>query len=190
MRMLSLAAALALAVLLASAVAVRPALAQDATTVAKDAATVAKEKARVVFTEMERRTIEEFYKKLPGQAGTPETAPAEADDDAKGGKDKAKKDKGKKDKKEKKGKEGLPSGLAKKDELPPGLQKHLEKNGTLPPGLAKRALPADLQAKLPAPAPGLERVEVGQDVVLVESATGKVLDVLRDVVKGAGAPGK
>ncbi len=183
MRLMSLAAVLALAVLLASALAAWPVLAQDAATIAKDTAAVAKEKAREVFTEVERRTIEEFYKKLPGQAGTS----AEADDDAKGGKDKAKKDKGKKEKKDKK---GLPPGLAAKDELPPGLQKHLEKNGTLPPGLAKRALPADLQAKLPAPAPGQERVEVGQDVVLVETATGKVLDILRDVVKGAGAPSK
>ncbi len=35
----------------------------------------------------------------------------------------------------------LPPGLAKREQLPPGLQKQLEKNGTLPPGLQKRVQP-------------------------------------------------
>jgi hypothetical protein len=33
----------------------------------------------------------------------------------------------------------LPYGLAKRDELPPGLQKHIEKYGTLPPRRARSA---------------------------------------------------
>lgn len=139
---------------------------------AQDAAAVAKEKAWEVFTEMER-TIEEFYKKLPGQAPT--------------GTQEAKQGKAKKEK-SKKGKEGLPPGLAKKDELPPGLQKHLEKHGTLPPGLQKRALPAELEARLPKLRRGLDRVVVDRDVVLVDTVTGKVLDILRDVIKGSPTP--
>ena len=35
----------------------------------------------------------------------------------------------------------LPPGLAKREQLPPGLQKQLERNGTLPPGLEKRVQP-------------------------------------------------
>ena len=73
-------------------------------------------------------------------------------------------------------------GLALRDALPPGLERQLERNGTLPPGLAKRALPSDLESKLPPPAPGTERVIVERDVVLVDLATGIVRDILRDVL--------
>lgn len=80
-------------------------------------------------------------------------------------------------------KNGLPPGLAKKEALPPGLQKQLERGGTLPPGLAKRSLPADLRARLGPPAAGTERLIAGTDVVLVEKATGVVLDILRDAAR-------
>ena len=33
---------------------------------------------------------------------------------------------------------GLPPGLAKRGDLPPGLEKQLRRNGTLPPGLQKK----------------------------------------------------
>ena len=79
-------------------------------------------------------------------------------------------------------KKGLPPGLAKRDKLPPGLQKQLEKNGKLPPGLQKRALPSDLEAKLPPSREGTERVIVNQDVVLIEKATNTVLDVIKGVL--------
>ncbi len=36
---------------------------------------------------------------------------------------------------------GLPPGLAKRDQLPPGLEKHLLKHGSLPPGLQKKIDP-------------------------------------------------
>ena len=36
---------------------------------------------------------------------------------------------------------GLPPGLAKRGQLPPGLQKHLWKHGSLPPGLQKKIGP-------------------------------------------------
>ncbi len=81
--------------------------------------------------------------------------------------------------------QGLPPGLAKRDELPPGLQKHLEKNGTLPPGLQKRMqpLPSSLEVKLPKTREGTKRVVVGGNVVLVEERTSKILDIVRDVVR-------
>ena len=59
----------------------------------------------------------------------------------------------------------------------------MERNGTLPPGLAKRDLPTDLEAKLPEAEAGRKRVIVDNDVVLIEQATGRILDILKDVVK-------
>jgi hypothetical protein len=67
-----------------------------------------------------------------------------------------------------------------RDYFEPGLAKR----STLPPGLSKREIPADLAARLGVPANGSERWVVGSDVVLVESGTNLVLDVLRDVVRG------
>jgi len=85
-------------------------------------------------------------------------------------------------KKEKK--KGLPPGLAKKEKLPPGLERQLQRNGTLPPGLAKRELPADLEQELPEPATGFERAIVENTVVLVERATGRIADIIEDVIAG------
>ncbi|HSC77188.1 MAG TPA: hypothetical protein VLB32_01385 [Candidatus Acidoferrales bacterium] len=81
--------------------------------------------------------------------------------------------------------QGLPPGLAKRDNLPPGLQKYLEKNGTLPPGLQKRMqpLPSSLEIKLPKPREGTRRMVVGGNVVLVEERTSKILDIVRDVIR-------
>ena len=80
------------------------------------------------------------------------------------------------------GRSGLPPGLAKRDSLPPGLQKQLDRNGRLPPGLDRRALPEDLEKRLPART-DTERVIVDNDVVLIEKGTDLVLDVIRDVVR-------
>lgn len=118
------------------------------------------------FSEIEREIIGKYYKK---------EAPVEEKTTT------SKKD----GKKSKKSKKGLPPGLAKKDQLPPGLEKQLQKNGTLPPGLAKRGLPDDLESQLPAPPEGYER-QVVEDaaVVLINKATGKVVDIIKDVVLG------
>ena len=78
---------------------------------------------------------------------------------------------------------GLPPGLAKRDQLPPGLQMQLDQRGALPPGLAKRALPADLQSALPRRV-GEQFLIVDDNVVLVERATGLVLDVLEGMATG------
>ena len=115
----------------------------------------AEEAAGVIFTEVEKRIIRDYFGVKTGSEDG-------------NGKGKSKK---------------MPPGLAKRDTLPPGLQMQIEKNGTLPPGLAKRDLPSDLILKLPAVKKGTERKIVGSDVVLIQTATGVVLDVLRDVVK-------
>ena len=104
--------------------------------------------------------------------------------------EKDKKDKGDKGHKGKDGdkgqSKGLPPGLAKRDSLPPGLQKQLDKNGRLPPGLAKRDLPEDLASKLPRRDGSQDVTIVDNDVVLIDRATGVILDVLNDVIVGTG----
>lgn len=115
------------------------------------------------FSELEKQVIEKYFKDVRNDA-------AEDNNNTKNKKKSKKKD--------------LPPGLAKKEKLPPGLEKQLERNGTLPPGLAKRNLPTDLDKDLPEPLEGLERTIVDQSVVLVEKATGRIVDILKDVVTG------
>ena len=124
----------------------------------------------VAFSELEKEIIDKYYKK---------EKPKEVEEKEASRKS-SRKTKGKKSKK------GMPPGLAKRDELPPGLARKLEKNGSLPPGLAKKALPADLEKELPPPPEGYER-QVVEDaaVVLVEKATGKSADVIKDAIGGA-----
>jgi hypothetical protein len=112
------------------------------------------------FSELEKQIIEKYFKKTKTETNTT-------------------------DSKNKKKKKGLPPGLAKKEKLPPGLAKQLERNGTLPPGLAKRDLPADLNSELPKPGEGLERAIVDNAVVLVEKATGRIVDIVKDIVTGS-----
>jgi len=144
----------------------------------------------IVFSEVEKRVIRDYFGK--GAAAAKEDD--EKDDDKDGDREDDDDDRGKKwkDKKAKKDKgkgksKGMPPGLARKGELPPGLKKHLEKHGSLPPGLAKRDLPDDLASELPEEAEGTERQVVDSDVVLIEKGTGVVLDILRDVVTGQGS---
>ncbi len=75
----------------------------------------------------------------------------------------------------------LPPGLAKRETLPPGLAKQLQVNGTLPPGLAKRDLPADLESRLPPILPGQKRMLVGDDMLLIEEKTNRILDIVRGI---------
>jgi hypothetical protein len=79
---------------------------------------------------------------------------------------------------------GLPPGLAKREQLPPGLQKQLVKNGTLPPGLQKKVqpLPAALEHQLPPLPTGYQRVMVGGSVVLMNQKTKLIVDVLYDAI--------
>ena len=114
-----------------------------------------------VFDALERRVIREVL----GATGVD----AKEVDQTKGGK------KGK-------GSRGAPPGLAKRDRLPPGLERQLQRHGRLPPGLEKKHFPAHLRAQLPSPLQGTERVIIGNDAVLIETATNIVLDVIYDVL--------
>ncbi len=76
---------------------------------------------------------------------------------------------------------GLPPGLAGRP-LPPGLQKHIDRTGQLPPGLQKRALPSDLRGLLPRRA-GQDFRVVGNDIVLIETATNLILDIMQGVLR-------
>ena len=130
------------------------------------------------FSATEERIIREWFREhpdlLPGERPTVEDAQEKAEE----AEERAGKGKGKA------GKKGLPPGLAKKEQLPPGLARQLEERGTLPPGLAKRELPPELTSRLPEPEPGQDRVVVDDDVVLVDEATGVVIDVLENVLGG------
>ncbi len=79
---------------------------------------------------------------------------------------------------------GLPPGLAKREQLPPGLQKQLVKNGTLPPGLEKKLqpLPAALEHQLSPLPSGYQRVMVGASVVLMNGKSRLVADVFYDAI--------
>ncbi len=63
--------------------------------------------------------------------------------------------------------------------LPPGLAKQLARNGRLPPGLEGRDLPPGLAKRLGHAGVGRSRKIVGNDVLLIETATGLILDILR-----------
>ena len=78
----------------------------------------------------------------------------------------------------------LPPGLAKRGDLPPGLQKQLQKNGQLPPGLQKRVepLPVELSRQLPPLPEHWERVVVERDVILLDRRTNRILDIIEDVI--------
>src|SRR5258707_6746498 len=70
----------------------------------------------------------------------------------------------------------LPPGLAKRDQLPPGLEKQLVRRGTLPPGLQKKLQPCpqDLERRLPPPPPHWPDVPVCGATVLVNRRTDVV----------------
>lgn len=73
----------------------------------------------------------------------------------------------------------LPPGLAKRDQLPPGLEKQLARRGTLPPGLQKRLQPCpeDLERRLPPPPPDCAHVLIGGHIVLLNRRTNIVVDI-------------
>jgi hypothetical protein len=121
-----------------------------------------------IFSEAERAVIDEYY-----AAQDPKKSGRKSGKDGKG--------KGRKGK----GRDGLPPGLAKKDNLPPGLEKQLKKNGTLPPGLVRNELPLALQNKLYPPRKGTKRLLVGRDIVLIDTKTDLILDILHDVVRAS-----
>ncbi|MBI2239909.1 MAG: hypothetical protein HYU59_03790 [Magnetospirillum gryphiswaldense] len=121
---------------------------------AGDVARAAIQTAAPMFTEQDRREIDDWIR-LGKRVLT-------GDDSKHGGKEKK-----------------MPPGLAKRDQLPPGLAKR----DTLPPGLAKRDLPSDLERRLSRLPGGYSRKTVGSDIVLIEEATGIVLDILKGAAR-------
>ena len=73
----------------------------------------------------------------------------------------------------------LPPGLAKRDQLPPGLEKQLVRRGTLPPGLQKRLQPCpeDLERRLPPPPADCAHVLIGGHIVLLNRRTNLVVEI-------------
>ncbi|MGD9786605.1 MAG: hypothetical protein AB7U30_01490 [Sulfuricellaceae bacterium] len=66
----------------------------------------------------------------------------------------------------------------RQSDLPPGLAKKKH----LPPGLEKRSLPSDLDRRLSRLPGGYGRVIVGRDVLIINTSTDEILDILRDIV--------
>src|SRR5262249_24337676 len=77
----------------------------------------------------------------------------------------------------------LPPGLAKRDELPPGLRKQLREKGELPPGLEKRLVPfpQDLEARLPRVPSYDRRYFAGRDLIVVDVRTNHIDAIIRGV---------
>jgi hypothetical protein len=78
-------------------------------------------------------------------------------------------------------KKNLPPGLAKKKRLPPGLEKQVRRNGELPPGLQREALPPDLERRLPKLPDDYVRIIVGTDIVLQNTRTKVVVDIIKNI---------
>jgi hypothetical protein len=73
--------------------------------------------------------------------------------------------------------------LAKRQTLAPSLQRRLQRNSTLPRGLERRVapLPLALECQLPPISNGIHRVILAGNVILLEDATYRIVDLLRDV---------
>jgi hypothetical protein len=79
----------------------------------------------------------------------------------------------------------LPPGLAKREELPPGLRKQLHEKGELPPGLQKHLVPvpSDLDARLPRIPSYDRRYFAGNDLIVVNIRTNHIDAILTAVWK-------
>lgn len=80
---------------------------------------------------------------------------------------------------------GLPPGLAKRDDLPPGLERQLQRNGVLPPGLRARLrpFPVALERRL-APLPrGYRRGILDRHVVVYRTDDYRIGDSIFDVLR-------
>ena len=77
----------------------------------------------------------------------------------------------------------LPPGLAKREALPPGLRKQLRERGTLPPGLQKHLVRVDgpFVTRLPAVPSHFQRYFAGDDLIVVDTRTNRIVTIIRDV---------
>lgn len=66
--------------------------------------------------------------------------------------------------------------------LPPGIAMNLLRGKPLPPGIAKVFLPSNLVSQLPV-YPGYDYLVAGRDVLLVNSQTNVVSDILANVLR-------
>lgn len=71
--------------------------------------------------------------------------------------------------------------------LPPGIAKNVARGKPLPPGIAKRSIPDPLQTELRRRDSSVGKIVdaliVGDDVALVDAATGVVVDIIVDIVR-------
>ena len=66
--------------------------------------------------------------------------------------------------------------------LPPGIAKNLERGKALPPGLQTASLPVSLEENLPPAPDGYERIVVDAKILLVETATRLIADVIAGAI--------
>lgn len=79
----------------------------------------------------------------------------------------------------------LPPGLAKRKVLPPGLAKQLRENGELPPGLQTyfTPVPQDIDVRFPVLPAYYHRYFAGNDFVVVDTRTNRVVLLIRDLLQ-------
>ncbi|MEQ8442091.1 MAG: hypothetical protein RIM33_08600 [Alphaproteobacteria bacterium] len=73
------------------------------------------------------------------------------------------------------------------DHLPPGIARNVERGKPLPPGIARRQLPgalrSDLRTQTSTIGDVVDAVIVGNDVAILDAASGVVVEILRDIVR-------
>lgn len=77
----------------------------------------------------------------------------------------------------------LPPGLAKREQLPPGLRKQLRERGALPPGLQKHLVPvpAPLLTRLPPVPAYYRRYFAGEDLLVIDTRSNLIVVIISDV---------
>ena len=80
--------------------------------------------------------------------------------------------------------QGQSQGRGRNGGLPPGIARNLDRGKPLPPGIAKQYLPQDLVVHLPRLDNGLDYVVAAGKLLLVETATQVVRQVLLESVFG------
>lgn len=71
---------------------------------------------------------------------------------------------------------GVPAGLPRKDELPPGLMRMIREGQPLPSAVPKKSLPAELEKSLPVRPTSLRLI--AGDLVMLVDGKGTVRDIL------------
>ena len=79
----------------------------------------------------------------------------------------------------------LPPGLAKRRSLPPGLRRQLVERGELPPGLRTYLVdvPGPWIARLPPVPSYYHRYFAGDDLIVVDTRTNRIVAIVRDVLR-------